>query len=161
MTTLAATISLAVKAKLTGAPDVGSAVAAISELFEKAFTNGTALDQANNIYADDFTIVGAGSQTYDLAGALTNALGEACVFAAIKAIIIVNTGAAELTYGNGTNPFLGFVGAAAHTIRIPVGGFICLVDPTAAGQAVVAATGDIIKIAATDGAGTIIIVGET
>jgi hypothetical protein len=160
MATFQSTITVGVSALLTGAPDVGSARHTVSESFAKSFTDGTGASQAKNMYVDDFTIVGAGTQTYDLAGALTNGLG-AVVFTAVKAIIIENTGTGNLVYGNGSNPLLAFVGGAAHTIAIPAGGMVCMVDPTAAGQPITAGTGDILTLTGTDCAGTIIIIGET
>lgn len=158
--TLKANLAVLLTATLSAAPDVGSAVARINETFSKTFLNGTGVDQATSIFADDFSISGAGTQTYDLAGGVANALGQAASFAAVKALIIVNTGTAPLTYGGGSNPFLGWLGDASDEIAIPVGGLIVLTDPTAAGQAVTPGTGDIITISGTNAAGTIIIIGE-
>ena len=157
---LRATLALTVEARLTSAPDVGAAKYDINETFKNVLSNGTGLNQANNTFADDFTIVGAGAQTYDLAGALTNPLGTV-IFTAIKALLIVNTGTSPLVYGGGTNPLAAFMGAGTHTVTIAPGGMMLLVDPTAAGQPVTAATGDILRIAGTDAAGTIIIFGES
>lgn len=158
--TLKANIAVLVTATMSAEPDVGSAVARISETFSKTFSHGSGADQANNVFADDFSITGASTQTYDLAGGLTNSLGQALTFTAIKALIIVNTGAAALTYGGGGAPFLGWLGDATDEITIPAGGLLVLTDPTAAGQPVTAATGDLITIGGTDAAGTIIIIGE-
>lgn len=145
---------------LSGSPDSGTAKHTVNESVRIDLTDGIGANQANNIFADDFTISGAGTQTYDLAGGITNALGSTLTFTAIKAILIENTGAAALTYGGGANPFLGFVGGATHTISIPVGGSLLLTDPSAAGQAVTAGTGDTITLSGTDAAGSIWIIGE-
>lgn len=154
-------ITVSVAASLVPAPDVGTVEAKIAEVFGNAFTDGTGANQAKQIFADKFTITGAGTQTYDLAGSLENAIGEAVVFTAIKAVILRNTGSAALTYGGGSNPFLGWLGDASDAIVIPAGGMVVLTDPTAGGQAVTAGTGDIVTIGGTDAAGTIIIIGET
>lgn len=157
---LKAGVSVSVTGTLSSSPDVGSAASRVAETFLTAFTNGTGADQANNIFADDFTITGAGTQSYDLAGGVTNALGAALTFTAIKALIIKNTGTAPLALGAGTNPFRGWLADATDKINIPAGGLLVLTDPSAAGQAVTAATGDLLALAGTDAAGTIIIIGE-
>lgn len=157
---LTANIKTRVAGTLTGSPDVGTASFSFNELFETALTNGTGANQANNVFVDKFTISGAGTQTYDLAGGVTSALGTTLTFTAIKALVLKNTGTATLTYGGGSSPFLGWLGDASDEINIPAGGAFVLIDPTAAGQTVTASTGDLITIGATDGAGTIIIIGE-
>lgn len=143
---------------LSGSPDSGTVKHTVNESIRLDFTNGTGEDQANNLFADDFS--GVASQTYDLAGGVTNAIGSTLTFTAIKAIVVENTGSSEITYGGGANPFLGFIGAAAHTIKIPAGGMLVLVDPTAAGQAVTAGTGDTITLAGTSISGSVWIIGE-
>ncbi|QUT07918.1 hypothetical protein KFK14_11315 [Sphingobium phenoxybenzoativorans] len=158
--TLRATLALKVDAQLASALDIGSAEYKIDELFRQVLSNGVGLNQANNCFTDNFAIVGAGNQSYDVAGGLTNALGQALTFTAIKAILVKNTGTAPLTIGAGSNPLAAFMGAGTHTIIIPPGGLILLIDPTAAGQAVVPSTGDVLRIAGTDAAGTIMIFGE-
>lgn len=157
---LSANIKTRVAGTQVGTPDLGTASFSFNELFETALTNGTGANQANNVFVDKFTITGAGTQTYDLAGGVSSPLGGVLTFTAIKAIILKNTGAAPLTYGGGSSPFLGFLGDASDEIIIPAGGLLVLTDPTAAGQTVTASTGDLITIGATDGAGTIIIIGE-
>jgi len=158
---LTAKIALAISATLAGAPDVGSASYSISEKFETLLRDGTGANQAKNVFADDFAVVGAGTQTYDVAGGVVNGLGATVTFTAIKAIIIKNTGAAAITFGGGSNPLGAFFANAADQNVIPAGGLVALVDPTAAGQPVTAGTGDIITLAGTDFSGTIIVIGET
>ncbi|MGC4252434.1 MAG: hypothetical protein QM605_13490 [Sphingobium sp.] len=158
--TLKSNVSVLVTATLAAAPEVGVAAARIQETFSRSFANGVGAGQANNIFADEFSISGAGTQTYDLAGGIANALGQVLTFTAIKALVLVNTGTAALTYGGGSNPFLGWLGDASDEIVIPAGGMLTLTDPTAEGQAVTPSTGDIITIGGTNAAGTIIIIGE-
>lgn len=153
-------IAVDVRSLITGTPDLGESKHSISEQIAIAFADGVGANQAKNHFADSFSIVGAGTQTYDLAGSLTNGIGTV-VFTAIKAIVIKNTGTAAITYGGGSTPFLGFLGDATDEIVVPAGGCVVLVDPTAAGQAVTAATGDLITLTGTDVAGQIIVIGET
>lgn len=160
--TFRAKVTIGVDARTTGAPDVGSAISTIAEAFEFAFTDGVGDNQAKQIVSDDFTISGGVAQTYDLAGSLLNGLGQAVVFTVIKGIILINTGSTTLTYGGGSNPFLGFLADASDIINIPAGGALVLIDPTAAGQTVTASTGDIVTIdTAAAGSGTIMFIGET
>jgi len=158
---LTAQITTSIVASLTGAPDVGAVSQEISDKLRLTLTSGTGANQANNIFTDDFSIVGAGTQTYDLAGALTNGIGGTAIFTAIKMIAIKNNGTTALTYGGGSASFLGFLGDATDEIVVPAGGFIVLADPTAAGQAVTATTADLITLSGTDVSGTIYIIGES
>ena len=70
-----------------------------------------------------------------------------------------------LVGGAATNAFINWVGNATDIITVQPNGIFFLMNPTAGGYAVTAATGDILKIA-NSGAGTsvtydIIIIGET
>lgn len=156
--TLQAKLALAISATLTGAPDVGGASHNIGEEISQIFKDGTGLGQATQVFADDFSA--ASTQTYDLAGGVTNALGATLTFTAIKAIVIKNDGAGAITFGGGSNPVGAFFANSADQNVIPAGGFLVLVDPTAAGQAVTAGTGDVLTLAGTNIAGTIYVIGE-
>lgn len=157
---LNAKLSLSIHSDLSGTPDRGSAVHSVVEKITASFANGTGANQANNMFVDDFTISGAGAQTYDLAGGLTNGIGVALTFTALKALIVRNSGTAELSMGGGSNPFLGWLGASGDLVKIPAGGLLLLTDPTAAGQGVTAGTGDILRLSGTDAAGSVWIIGE-
>lgn len=165
------TISLAIMARIRGAlsqsGDGGTAQLPVNVSQELALADGTAADQANAVYIDAFSIAASGSLNLDLAGGgLTDRLGNALNFTAVKAILLIAdaTNTNNIVVGNGTNPFVGPFGAGTHSLAVEPGGQILLATRTAAGWAVVAGTGDVLKLA-NSGAGsavtgTIVIVGE-
>ena len=164
------TIDLKVLLRITGllqtAGDGGTAKLEIDEGITARLATGTGADQANAIFIDDFTIAASGNTTYDLAGSLTDRLGNALVFTAVKAILLFaddgNTN--NVVYGNGTNPFVGPFDEGTATMAITPGGGFIVLDPSAAGMAVGAGSADVIKLANSGGStsvsGTIVIVGE-
>jgi hypothetical protein len=164
--TIALEVLARIRGTLTSAPDAGTASVTIAESAGGDLANGTGANQANNIHVDMFSIASGGSLDIDLAGSLVNPLNEPVVFTAIKTILIeadpANT--TNLTVGNGANPFVGPFGAGAHTLSIVPGGFAVLHNPSAGGWAVVAGTGDVLKIANAAGAtatGRITVIGES
>lgn len=134
--------------------------------YEQAFGDGTAADQAQIIFHDRRTLGASTSENLDLAGALTHPLGGVITFTAIKAIIVkaaaANTG--NLRVGaTVANAFQGPFGAAAVGNLVTPDGWLVLMDPSAAGWAVVAGTADLLKVenlVAASGTYDIIIVGE-
>lgn len=163
------TIALEVLARIRGtlsvATDPGTASVPISETALVEFANGTGANQANAVYVDEFSIASADNTTYDLAGSLEDALGQACVFTAIKAIYVEAAGAntTNLTIGNGTNPFVGPFDDGTATVTLKPGACLLVTDPSAAGWTVGAGTADVIKIANGSGAtatGRIVLIGE-
>lgn len=128
---------------------------------------GTGVGQADLMYSDTRTLAASASENIDLAGALTDVLGRTLNLAKIKAIMIrasaANTNDVVIG-GAATNAFVGPFGAATHTLAVRPGGEFLIAHP-GTGWAVVAATGDLLKIA-NGGAGTavtydIIIIGTS
>lgn len=163
--TIALEVMARIRGTVTSAPDAGTASVTIAESAGGDLANGTAANQANNIYVDAFSLLTGANVSIDLAGSLVNPLNEAVVFTAVKTILIEAdaTNTTDLTVGNGTNPFVGPFGAGAHTLTIPPGGCVLLHNPSAAGWPVVAGTGDVLKITNASGAtatGRITIIGE-
>ena len=112
------------------------------------FANGTLDYQADLYWSDQILIASSGSQSLDLAGSLFDDLGVACNFAKIRGILVssADANAHDLIIGNGTNPFLGPFGAAAHTAAVKPGGVFAAFAPRT-GWPVTAATADILKLA--------------
>ncbi|MFC3097375.1 hypothetical protein [Alteraurantiacibacter palmitatis] len=136
-----------------GSPDIGTAQHAVSVHRRASFSNGTGADQANNLFVDRRTIAGAGSEEIDLAGVLSNALGQTLTFTAIKAIRIhsdPDNGGNIVVGGAESNAFVGPFGDATDTLSIAPGGFFEVVNPSAAGWPVTAGTGDRLKVANSD-----------
>jgi hypothetical protein len=152
------TLSLALNALLN---DSGSALGVVASVplsyaFAEVLSGGTGANQANQIFMDRRTLTTGATESLDLAGALTNLLGQTITFTKVKLILIVNpaTNTTSLTVGNAaSNQFATFLGAVTHTVGpINPGGFFAIGDPGANGYAVVAATGDLLKIANSAGA---------
>jgi len=160
------TVSAAIRGKLSTSGDGGVAGLDISERVAQLLTNGTGANQANAVFIDDFSIAASGSLDIDLSGALEDRLGNATVFTAIKAILLIANGTNinNLVYGNGSNPFVGPLSSGAATLTLKPGAVMLLTDFSAAGWAVAAGTGDIVHLANSAGGsavtGTIVIVGE-
>jgi hypothetical protein len=164
--TIALELMARVRGTLSKSAEGQSPSAAILESLLVNLTDGTGANQANALYIDEFSIAASGTLDIDLAGALTDILGQATVFSAVKAVLLVADAANvnNVVYGNGTNPFVGPLSSGAATFTaLPGGGFIWI-NPSAAGWPVVAGTGDIVRLAnsgaGTPVTGTIAIVGE-
>lgn len=123
--------------------------------------NGTGLNQADLIYADQRTVLTGANDDIDLSGGLTDAFGVTITMVELVAMMIINApsdptvaaNTTDLTIGAGANPFVGFLGAT-HTIGpIKPGGAMMLFAGDASGLGtVVAATGDILRVANSAGA---------
>lgn len=155
-----------VRGFLATSGDGGTARLDVLETALARLNDGTGIDQANAVYIDAFSIAASGSQLYDLAGTLTDRLGNPLVFTAIKTILVRADAANvnNVVYGNALNDLAGPVSPITATLPILPGGFMLLVNRSAAGWAVVAGTGDQLKLA-NSGAGsvvtgTIVVIGE-
>lgn len=117
-----------------------------------SLTNGTAVDQCDRLFYDEFTITSASSKVYDLSGdaAFQDPVEKAITFARIKIILVVieasaNPVDADVTVGQ----------AAANSVvtwAVPIrnttqndGVFVCL-RTDATGIVVTAGTGDNFRI---------------
>jgi hypothetical protein len=144
-----------VSSKLTATQDLSQAQATISKIFAVPLTNGAGINQASNAWSDQRAILTATNEDLDLAGgSLVSALGTALTFTEIKAIIIhalaTNTGSITVTRP-ATNG-LPFLLAAGDGFTLAPGGVFAYVNPSDAGIAVTAGTGDLINIANASGA---------
>lgn len=149
-------ISLAVKAVLSYAGDLASARSELAKTWSVSLANGTGALQADKIYSDHNQLAASATLDVDLAGSLTDILGQALTFVKVKAILLAaasgNTNDVVLGAA-ATNTFTGPFGGATHTVRARPGGFIGLVCSDATGWAVTAGTGDLLRVA-NSGAGT-------
>lgn len=164
--TASAKINLNFDAAVGGTPDLGSATHKFSELFSNIFANGTGAEQINQVFADTRTLAASTSESLDLAGGLTNALGATVTFTKVKAIaVIADSGNGDNIEvgGAATNAVINWVGDATDVINVPAGGIFLITAPGLAGFAVTAGTGDLLKInnadAGASGTYTIIILG--
>ena len=156
--TLQATLTVSLKATQTGPNDFADKFTPLLSKVQK-LTDGTTANKADLLFCDERTVSSASNDDIDLSGSLTDAFGVTITAAEIVAILIINgpiSGAAnttDLTIGAGSNPFIGFLGATDTIGPIKPGGFFMLGAGDADGiGAVVADTGDILRIANSSGA---------
>ena len=128
----------------------GSTVsAAPSHNFSDSLSLGTGLDQGDLVYsAKAVAISGSATNALDVSGSLSDVYGTTITAVKMKMFYLKNlstTAGDTLTIGGDANGML-LMDAAADTITIQPNGFILLWQPSLAGMAVTAATGDIIDI---------------
>lgn len=133
-------------------------------LSTKPWSYGTGVDSGNQILTTAVSIAASGTNSFDLSGALTNIAGDSsATLSAVKAIMVElltsaqdstnGTACSSITIGaDATNPWLAPFDAGTGTYTIKSGGRWFHEDPTAAGLAVTAGTGDILQIVNNDGA---------
>jgi len=166
MAGVSATLEVGVKAKQTGAADLGTPNILVDVAKSMEFTPGTAaVGQANVLFSDTRTLAASASEDLDLAGVLADALGATIAAAEVVAILIAaasgNTNDVQVTRpaANGVPIFL----AAGDGLALGPGDFVLLTNRK--GVAVTAGTGDLVHVA-NGGAGTsvdydIVIIGRT
>lgn len=159
-------LALSVAAELVNPLDLGSGKFPITYAPNWRFTNGAGANQANEVFSDIRTLTASSTENLDLAGSLTGAFGETLTFTKVKALVIVaaagNTNDVVVG-GAASNGFSTPFGDPTDTVKVKPGGALVLIAPDAAGYAVAAGTGDLLKIA-NGGSGTgvtytIVIVG--
>lgn len=116
--------------------------------------NGTGAGLADLAYVDQITLAASATQTLDLSGALTDALGAALVFARVRALYLeADAGNVNnVVLGNLTNSWLGPFGAATHSLAVRPGGRLLLLAPLGTSYPVTPGTGDLLQFANGGGA---------
>lgn len=92
----------------------------------KTFSTGTADGQFDRVYSKSDTISASGTAAFDLAGALTDGLGQTITMAEIVAIAISNdatVAGVDIQVGAGSNPLSTLFGNTADYILLKPGGF--------------------------------------
>lgn len=143
-----------------GPNDFGGPVFSPDMLQVIELTDGTGANQADIIWFDERTVATGTSVDLDLNGVLTDAFGGTISALELVALFVINaprSGAANttnLTIGGGTNPITGYMGGTTPTIGpIRPGSFVFLGSSNTAGfGAIVAGTGDILRITNSAGA---------
>lgn len=168
--TLTGTIAVQIAMTLTNVIASGlvnpSAALALNKTL--SFDTGVGAGQADRLYAPaQFSVAQSINTDIDLAGVLTDLLGQALTFVKVKAIYIECDAANPdgVTVGAGTNPFIAWLLATGDGVKIRPGGFLLLGATEATGFAVTAGTADILRIATPATAGTylfkVVIVGTS
>ncbi len=148
--TFAGNVRLTVTGELDNTVTLGTVQHLLSYVNNPAFTNGTGANQANMVYGGTRTLAASATESLDLAGGLSNAFGNTITFTSIKTIVIVAAAANVndvLVGGAASNAFINWVANATDIVVVKPGGMFCITAPTAAGFAVTADTGDLLKVA--------------
>jgi hypothetical protein len=145
--TLATNIEIRVGGTLSGTVGLATATVPLAVNKQIALANGVGASQADTVYTATYAILTGATESIDLKGSLTTALGAAFTPAKLKAVYIYSqpTNTTALTLFGDVNS-VPILGTAATTMTLLPGGAFLLVEPPLAGIAVTAATGDIVKI---------------
>lgn len=146
--------------------DLSAPRGVITNRLQAALDNGTLDTQADRVWGDTRTLAASTTEDLDLAGVLIDQFGDPATFAEICCICITAplTNTNDVVVGGApSNAYVGAFGAATHTLKVRPGG--CILHFAPAGHAVVAGTGDLLRVG-NGGAGTpvdysIIIVGRS
>ena len=140
------------KLNFTYSSSVGGANVLYQPIIDLDDTMGTGVivDTADLLYVSQATaLTGSATVNLDVAGALTDAFGTTLTFVKIKWFYFRNlsttVGNTITIGGHDTAAFLLF-GTAAHTHTVGPNGDILIREPSLAGKAVTATTGDLLKI---------------
>ena len=157
-------LDLTVETRINGSltpttlPDVGSTLHTFDSTIRKVWTTGVPADQVDFFWSDERLVTTGATDSIDVAGSLTSLLGGTVTFARIKGILLLNSqnsGVANTTALSLARPGANGVpifDAASDQITISPGGRILLENPSAAGWAVTAGTGDLISVVNAAGA---------
>lgn len=140
-------IRLNVEATDSRTADLETATSPTSLSATWAITSGTGLNQANIVWSDERTLTTGANEDLDVSGGLTGLFG-AVPFVKIKGVIFVANAAntTSLTVSRPAANGVPLFAAASDAVVLTPGGFFVLVDPSAAGIAVTAGTGDLINV---------------
>ena len=106
----------------------------------------------NGAFLQKRTFGGATDQVVLRGGSITDDLGDTISFAALRLLVVQNTGTAAITVGGGSNP-IPLTNGTTDAINIPAGGMFVWFDGTtdATGMALTAGTGCNLNIGGTLG----------
>lgn len=146
-------VRLQFSSALANALGLATALAQISVDVNVPLLSGVAANQADRIYSESAKSI-SGNYDLDLSGTLVDAFGAACVFARVKAVIVVAAAANSanvLVGGIGATGFFGPFGANTDKLTVRPGGVAFLFAPDATAWPVTAATADILRFAPSAG----------
>lgn len=151
--TLKASVQTNVGSSLSGSATVGSNKHDISKVILNKFAEGVAVNQAEEVYAAAAQLAASAVDSLDLAGGVSNSLGDVLTLTSVKALIIeaASTNQGTISVGGNASPFASFFGDPADTLVLKPGGSVVLVAPDAAGYAVTPTTADVLDITNNDG----------
>lgn len=149
MTTLSATLKIALSALYQSVGDLGTVSLPLQYNATQQFTDGIGAGQAQKIFTDTRTLGASGTENLDLNGVLADAFGTLLAFTKVKALVVKaapgNTNDV-LVGGAAANGFVAPFGDATDFVKVKPGGVLVLVAPDANGYTVTPATADLLKI---------------
>lgn len=114
-----------------------------------SLATGVTLDKGDLLYvAKAVALSGSATTNLDVSGSLSDAFGATLAFVKIKLFYFRNlntTAGNTITLGGNANAFLLF-GTGSHTHTVGPDGRLFIFEPSLAGKAVTASTGDILDI---------------
>jgi hypothetical protein len=154
---LTSSLSMAVSASQAVAADLGSASRVASVRRAVALAAGTGAGAADLVFSDRRTIAASGTENLDLAGTLVDSFGATITFVKVKGIYIAASAAntnSVVVGAAGTNPWIGLLNTTGTVTLRPGAALMAMAGQSdATGMGVVAATGDLLKVA-NSGSGT-------
>lgn len=133
-------ISLALESALTNALDLSTPRDPLQLSWTQTIASGSGTGQANKHFHDQYTISASGTQAVDLAGSVTNAFGQTVSFTRLKALLVVNSGATDITIE--PNVSSGFSAMFADVVTIKAGGVFLLAGFDSSGYTVASGSAD-------------------
>lgn len=139
-------------AELTSALDLTTASAPVSIGRQLSFADGDGAGEADRIWTDRRTIAASGTDSIDLAGDLVDPFGQTITFAKLKGLLVAASPANtnNVLVGRPASNAVPLFSAEA-SIPVKPGGVFVWLDPSAAGIAVTADTGDVIELGNSSG----------
>lgn len=145
---------VSVKGLLSATGDLSIVKDQLDWSYSLSLDNGTAANQANNMWTDQRTVANGANEDLDLAGGVTNSLGVTVTFTKGRVLIFrglkANTG--NLTVSRPATNGVPFLAAAGDAFTLKPNGIVVMSDPSTAGITVTPATGDLINVANASGA---------
>lgn len=136
--------------KYSSTLDIGTAIHNVNSTDTTSFTDGEAINQAEVAFTDTRTLAASANEELDLSGtALADAFGVDVAFTSIKVMIITAASANTnnvLVGGAASNAWSTWASDDTDEIVVLPGGTMVLIAPTAAGYAVTAGSGDLLRL---------------
>lgn len=152
---LTSSMSMSAAATQSVAADLGSATRLANVRRAVALATGTGAGQADLAFSDRRTIAASGTENLDLAGTLVDSFGATITFVKVKGIYIAASAAntnSVVVGAAGSNPWVGLLNSTGTVTLRPGMGFMAIAGQAdATGMGVVAATGDLLKVANSGG----------
>lgn len=149
--TLNTTLTMQAICDQVAARDLVNAAAPLNYRNRVQLDSGTGAGQADLVFSDTRSIAASSNDDLDLAGGLTDALGNSLTFARVKGLIVVASASNVnnvIVGGDATNTFLTWVEAEGDSVILRPGAALALFAGAAdaTGYAVTASTGDLLRI---------------